>query len=319
MSFTLVDVVSDTPEWLEERRSSIGASEVAAVLGFSPYATPLTVYRSKHGVDDPFDPERAYVGHAAEVLIHGWIEKFRPELCPVLPAFMVRSVEYPWLHASLDRRVTVDGLDVPVQMKSAHFYGVKDWENGTPILVQAQLQTELLVYDRPFGFAAVLGGDMRCRLHRVERDDEFIEKHLIPRTREFWFDHVKAGIPPEATTSMEHAELFTPDPEESAEITPMLDEALDRRAVLLSDALAMEKEAKALREEADATQIAALNHAGPAKYLTRGGKAVYEITTHKGRRSVSVSDVEDRHPELYDDLVKLGSPRNVLKRIKEPK
>lgn len=319
MSYTIINVTPDTPEWLEERRASIGASEVAAVLGFSPYATPLTIYRSKHGLDEFFDPERAWIGHASEVLIHGFIEEFRPDLAPVLPAFMVRSVEYPWLHASLDRRVTVNGLDVPVQMKSAHFYGVKDWESGTPILVQAQLQTELLVYDRPFGFAAVFGGDMRVRLHRVERDDEFIENHLIPRTREFWFNHVVPGIAPDVVSGAEHASLHDPDPEQSAEITPMLDEALDRRAVLLSDALAMEKEAKALRDEANATEVAALNHAGPVKFLTRGGRAVYEISTYKGRRSVSVSDVEDRHPELYDDLVKTGAPRSVLKAIKEKK
>src|SRR5699024_11000913 len=103
VKYELVDVVSDSPEWAQERRNSIGASEVPAVLGLSPYATPLDVYRGKKGVDTEFDPERAFIGHAAEVMIHGFIEEFRPELTPVLPAQMVRSLEYPWLHASLDR------------------------------------------------------------------------------------------------------------------------------------------------------------------------------------------------------------------------
>lgn len=312
-----VDVKPDTPEWEQERRNSVGASEVPAVLGLSPYATPLDVYRAKHGVEVEFDPERAYVGHASEVLIHGWIEKFRPELCPVLPARMMRHTDYPWLHASLDRRVTVDGLDVPVQMKSAHYYGVKDWEAGTPLLVQAQLQTELLIADRPFGFSAVFGGDMRCRLYRVERDDEFIHDHLIPGTRTFWYEHVQAGVAPDVTSPAEHASLYDPDPDKAVEITETLLEALDRRDVLLSDALAMEKEAKVLRAEADATQVAVLNYAGDAQTITVHGAPLYEIRPVKGRRSVSVSDVEDKHPELYDDLVKTGAGRNVLRKVKK--
>lgn len=317
MAYEIVDVTSDTPEWLEERRASLGASEVPAVLGLSPYATPLDVYRSKNGVDKEFDPERAFVGHAAEVTIHGFIEKFRPELCPVLPAFMVRSVEYPWLHASLDRRVTVGGLDVPVQMKSAHFYGVKDWEEGTPLLVQAQLQTELLVYDRPFGFSAVLGGDMRVRMYRVERDDEFIESYLLPETERFWKEHVQIGVPPEATTAIEHASLHDPDPGKAVELTETLSEALDRRDVLLSDALDLEKRAKVMRAEADATQMAVLNYAGDAQQITVHGAPLYEIATYKGRRTVSVADVENLHPEAYDDLVRVGAPRNVLRKVKK--
>lgn len=317
MKYELVDVVSDSPQWAQERRNSLGASEIAAVLGLSPYATALDVYRSKKGVDTFFDPERAFIGHAAEVMIHGFIEEFRPELTPVLPAQMVRSLEYPWLHASLDRRVTVNGLDVPVQMKSAHFYGVKDWEEGTPILVQAQLQTELLVYDRPFGFSAVLGGDMRIRMYRVERDDEFIENHLIPTTREFWHEHVLKDVPPPATTTAEHASLHTPDPDRDVELTDLLVEALDRRDVLLSDALALEKEAKVLRAEADETQVAVLNYAGAAQNITYMGEPVYEIKPVKGRRSVSVADVENLHPELYDELVKTGEGRNVLRKVKK--
>jgi putative phage-type endonuclease len=36
-----------TPEQLELRRSGIGGSDIAAILGLSPYATPLDVFRSK--------------------------------------------------------------------------------------------------------------------------------------------------------------------------------------------------------------------------------------------------------------------------------
>ncbi len=37
-------------KWLEDRRSGIGASDAAAILGHSPYKTPLQVWASKMGV-----------------------------------------------------------------------------------------------------------------------------------------------------------------------------------------------------------------------------------------------------------------------------
>lgn len=284
MTYDVVNVVPDTDQWLEERRKSVGASEVAAVMGLSPYGTALDVYKSKHGVDTFFDPERAYVGHASEVLISGWIEKFRPELCPILPAVMLRHPDYPWLHASLDRRVTVDGIEVPVQMKSAHFYGVKDWEEGTPILVQAQLQTELLVADKPFGFAAVFGGDMRCRLYRVERDDEFI-RMMVDATREFWREHVVKGVPPAPSTVAEFAEMW-PDDASVLEAPEIALEWIEKRSFLLATA----KEAKA---EADAIQkvIGEFMFDAKADTFTHQGQKLLTYKKQK-REAYTVAETE---------------------------
>ena len=282
MSYTVVDVTPDTDDWLQERRSSVGASEVAAVMGLSPYSTALDVYKSKHGVDAFFDPERAYIGHAAEVLISGWIEQFRPELLPIKPAVMLRHPDYPWLHASLDRLVTVDGVEVPVQMKSAHFYGVKDWEEGTPILVQAQLQTELLVADKPFGFAAVFGGDMRCRLYRVERDETFI-KMMLEATREFWEEHVLKSVPPAPANAGEIAELW-PDDAAVMDAPEIALEWIEKRAFLLATA----KEAK---EEADQIQQALGEYMLDAKadtFTSQGQK----ILTYKKQKRASYTVAE---------------------------
>ena len=284
MSYTVVDVVPDTDEWLAERRASVGASEVAAVMGLSPYNTALDVYKSKHGVDSFFDPERAYVGHAAEVLISGWIEKFRPELLPIKPAVMLRHDDHPWLHASLDRLVTVDGVEVPVQMKSAHFYGVKDWEDGTPILVQAQLQTELLVADKPFGFAAMFGGDMRCRLYRVERDEAFI-KLMLEATKEFWEEHVLKSVPPAPSNVAEVAELW-PDDATVLEAPEVALEWIEKRAFLLATA----KEAK---EEADQIQkaVGEFMLTEKADTLTYQGQKLLTYKKQK-RASYTVAEAE---------------------------
>jgi hypothetical protein len=75
-AYDRVDVVSDTPEWEEERRRSVGASEVAAVMGLSRFNTALDVYKHKHGIDRDFDPVLAFIGHQSEPIMHAWVEKF---------------------------------------------------------------------------------------------------------------------------------------------------------------------------------------------------------------------------------------------------
>lgn len=40
-------------EWLEHRKSGIGSSEVASILGLNPYQTPYQLWRTKRGLDAP--------------------------------------------------------------------------------------------------------------------------------------------------------------------------------------------------------------------------------------------------------------------------
>lgn len=307
MTYTIVDVTPDTPEWEQERRNSIGASDVPAILGLSPWGTPLSVYRAKMGVPDDFDPELAFIGHEEERTMENWILKFRTADIPrVLPPFMARSREYPWLHASFDRLADHEGLLAPIQMKTAHQYTGKDWENGIPLVVQAQIQAEILVLDAPFGWAVVFVGGRKFYLRRVERDDKFINEYLLPETERFWTEHVQAGVAPEPSTFAEVAEVWPSEPGTSIPGSELVLEAADRRAVLLSDA-------KALKDEADALTLAIAQYMQTAEVLTDPtGAPVLSYKTQQGRRTVTDLDaLEQAHPEF----VKRGAPFKVMRHL----
>lgn len=312
MTYKTIDVVSDTPEWLTERRSSLGASDVPGVLGLSPFTTPLSVYRSKQGIDDEFDPELAYIGHAEESVIEGWIRKFRPhQIARILPAFMARSVEYPWLHASFDRLADHAGLLAPIQMKTAHQYAAKDWENGVPLPVQAQIQTEILVLDAPFGWAVVFVGGRKFHLHRVERDQEFIDSYLIPRTREFWMGHVEAQVAPEPSTFGEVYEMYPSEPDSVIIGSETVLDAVARRAVLLSDV-------KAQQAEADALTLAIAQYMGNNETLVGPDGPVLTYKTQKGRRKVTdLDELEAEHPEYVTRGSDFKTMRTVTRKTKE--
>jgi len=47
-------MIQGTPEWLEWRRKGIGASDIAAIIGVSPYSTPYQVWLEKTGKSTGF-------------------------------------------------------------------------------------------------------------------------------------------------------------------------------------------------------------------------------------------------------------------------
>ena len=46
MSFETIETANRS-EWLEARRAGIGASDIAAIMGISPWSTPFQIWASK--------------------------------------------------------------------------------------------------------------------------------------------------------------------------------------------------------------------------------------------------------------------------------
>lgn len=309
----LTEHVQDSPEWHEARRSGVGASEVPAILGLTPPDwgfTALSVYMYKKGVQNDIPENLAFFGHALEEPIAQWVAQKRG--LDVRAGMSVRSNVWEWLTATPDRMVaTPEGL-VPLELKTSSAYSKDKWAEGVPLHYQAQVQTQIAVLDVPFAYLAVLHGGNDPELYTVERDDQFIAEHLIPKTRAFWFDHVLADVAPEPTTLAEVADVYPSEPRELVGSELVL-EAAEQRAVILSDMAA-------LKEQADAFTLAIAQYLGTADTLTReDGTPVLTYKTQRGRKSVSVSELEKQHPEIAAQLVKQGDDFKVMRMSKENK
>lgn len=303
MSYQIVDVVPDTDEWLQERRSSVGASEVAAVMGLSQWATPLDVYKSKHGVDRPFDPLIALVGHEDERTMSAWLTKLSGLNPDLEPGFMARSVEHSFIHATPDRMW--DGI--PVQLKTAHEYTSHKWDEGIPTEYRVQVQTEMLVTGAPRALLVVRIGSRDFRAIWEPRDDRFIREHLIPTVTEFW-GHVEAHEPPPPSTVAEIAEAY---PSEAIEVE-LSDEAFDvleRITVLNSDIQAQEA-------ERDALKVALADYVKSADTLMFEGRKVATWKSQDGRASFDQKKFREDHPELAAAYTAQGASFKVLRTVK---
>jgi len=211
VTYTIIDVVPDTPEWGVKRLDSIGCSEVGGVIGESHFGnTPMSTFLAKIGKPRRFDPLLSLIGHGVEPLISQWVTDFHPEVGTVKPGFMARNPDYPFLHATFDRVVVApDGVTVPLQLKSASAFSRHDWDNGPLPDYLAQEDAECLVLDNaPYALLAVwFHGSTEFQLYKLfARPDR--QALIVDRARKLWYDHIVPRKPPPVTLGDDLAALY---------------------------------------------------------------------------------------------------------------
>ena len=203
---------ADEATWLQARRAGIGASEIAAVLGISPYASPFSLYWAKvHGweIEDTGDME---AGRRLENAIADWAaDRIDPnEQLRIVPAGLYQSAERPWQLATPDRLIYLacaecggDGLlgDLDVGLSNCpactaightgdfgmgklvavlevkHPYSWDGFgEDGTdeiPVYFRTQLLQQMDVMEVSEGYLAAYCGH-ELRVYHLRRDDKDI-------------------------------------------------------------------------------------------------------------------------------------------------
>jgi putative phage-type endonuclease len=198
----------NTPAWLGFRKSGVGASEAAAVLGDSSWGTPYSVYLDKISdrVED-IQNDRMIWGHRMEPHIAEWAQEDWPEQGTVLPSEgLLQSIEYPFMLATLDRQIAFpDGTIGPFEIKNVDVHEKYRWlgEGGQlvapkPYWVQAHVQMLVTGQDRAMIQPFFGGNDLPPGIV-IERDEAFIQEYLIGRIGDFWNYNVIPRVPPEAS------------------------------------------------------------------------------------------------------------------------
>ena len=309
-------IPQDSLAWLDRRRESIGASETAAVLGLSPWATAFTVWEQKMGKDTDIPEHLAYFGHKLEPVVAGWVEDFHPEIGKVMDAREdrlengeacggYRSVECPWLTATPDYLVYVDGVEawIPLEIKTT----ARAW-NEVPFQYQVQVQQQMGVLGAPYAYLAVLQNTNTPMLHRFEFDHDLWD-HIVMITREFWEQHVVTETPPTPVSLAEQATVWPSETGKTIELSQTAFDALEERDVLLSDA-------KALKEQADAVTLTLGEYVQDAEVLLWNGEKVATWKSGKPRAVFDKSAFEKDHPELARMYTSEGKPFKTLRRVR---
>lgn len=191
-----------TEAQLEERRSGIGGSDAATVLGLNPFTTPYELYLDKLGKappeDEDFLKESRYWGSVLEQPV---CDRYAEETGYKIQKAnkLIRSKEHPFMIANIDRKVVGEDRKIGFEAKTAA--RGDDWgESGSseiPMYIMLQCQHYLAVTGYDHWDLAVLIGNRDYRMFRINPIAHIIE-NLIEAEQEFW-DRVTNEVPPEHT------------------------------------------------------------------------------------------------------------------------
>lgn len=227
-----LSLLQGTPEWLDARRSRIGGSDAAAILGVSPYKTPLQLWEEKTGRrrEQQLNPAML-AGTMAESHIRQWYELQND--VSLKEATLINS-KYPWAIASVDG---ISKDNVIIECKFTNFETFEGAKAGNIASHHyAQLQHYIAVCEVDFiDYVCMYKSDIEC--FRVHKDESFIED-LMEKERYFYETHMLGDVPPE-TSEKDYVEI-----ECDAELIDLADK-FEKITALKNQ---IEKEHKIIRE-----------------------------------------------------------------------
>jgi len=192
--------MSLTKAQLEERRTGVGGSDAATVLGLNPFTTAYELYLDKLGEappeDEDFLKEARYWGSVLEQPV---CDRYAEETgFKVQKANqLIRSKEHPFMIANIDRKVVGEDRKIGFEAKTAA--RPDGWgEAGSdeiPPYIMLQCQHYLAVTGYDVWDLAVLIGNRDYRMYRINPIETIIEQ-LIEAEEEFW-DRVENKVAPD--------------------------------------------------------------------------------------------------------------------------
>jgi len=230
MTFNIVDLEQGTPAWLEWRKTGIPASEIAAILGLSPYKTPWAVWAEKTGFNLPEDLSNNPFVAAGVALEDTARQAFEQKHDDLLLPVCVESTKYPFLKASLDG-LSQDNVPVELKVPSESTWDKvnADGENSEAYkLYFPQVQHQLLVTGASHGWL-VFYRDGELREFCIEPDPT-MQDAIVKTASAFWQSIVDGKEPAKDP----ERDVFHPDDDERAQWEPAAQHWLECSAELKS-------------------------------------------------------------------------------------
>jgi predicted phage-related endonuclease len=305
-----------------DRSKFLGGSDAAAVLGVSPWATPVELWQQKtRRVDKEANVDPALIkmrerGHKLEPFIRDMvIDKLRSlGLLVELIAINVIYVdpEHDFLSCEIDFElrltgtmeiggveIVFDGEHINCDAKSVTGFARKKWgevdTEDVPIEYAAQFMHGLMLTGRRFCLVAALRSFDDVDIFWTLRDDETIAG-MRPKLVSFWLDHVLADVPPDPLVFSDIKALFPRDNGLAIEAT----EDIAEKVVQYREIKARLKE---FEEAEEALKFELGDFISPNTTLTYEGRV---LMTWKGQNDPRLSQDRLAEAEIYRHNDKTG-------------
>lgn len=305
-------------QWLEVRRSGIGSSEVATIVGLNPYETPYQLWRRKTGIDPDKAENRAmHAGHLLEdAVARFWCDATgRSIIQRSAGDWIIRDNERPYLQVSPDRtywlsesrcqsakgileckttRKKIDANDIPL-----YWFTQVQYQLGVAGLQQGSLAWLTAANGFDFGYVD---------LNLV--DDYY--RWLVEEVQRFYVDYIEARQEPPCVNADDVIIKYARHADGKVCIA-------DEAAMALYQQLL-----QARRDKADASErCEALENdlkmvMCDAEMLAYDGATIATWRAAKDGRRFDAAAFKADHPDMYDSYCKTtqGARRFCVKDIK---
>jgi len=201
-----------TAEQENQRRHYIGASEIAAIVGLSPYENAAGVYamkvlgatrRKTAAMQNGLDYEPFLLEYGASQ-----IEKrlgLSVTAVEENSEFSLDGEGDPPIVCHLDGLVHLeDGTQAVLEAKTTRLieqYG-KPWTDEIPPSVLCQVMAQMALSKVSKAFVVVMTTQATIQMHELDFDEDIWES-IKEKCREFWFDYVVKEVQPTGEVSLE--------------------------------------------------------------------------------------------------------------------
>lgn len=285
-----------TPEWFAQRRLGVSASEIAAVMGISPWESPFSLYwRKVNGWEFEANPAMEW-GNRLEPVVATKFAEAHAEEFTIYAGRLIQGAE-PWMLATPDRLLyePTAGRDdfhpfalAVLELKTAH--NADGWgDAGTddiPVYYRAQVLWQMLVVDVQWAHVAVLIGGSDYREYTVLRDDKDI-RVMVEHGRRF-MAQLEQGDPPPLdshSATLATVKRLHPDLDDTEADIPADIAAGYRRAC------EMERKAKTVKKRYEARLRDAM---GRSRKATSNGAFIASRSIYDRAESITAAHTVDR-------------------------
>ena len=325
--------------WLKGRRTGIGGSDVAAVLGLNPWKTPLDVWNDKLGLsEDKGMSEPAYWGTVLEDTVAKEFQ-LRTGKRVQKVSHQFADPETPWAIANIDRAIINPDIakrvrpldmtekeiakygrrpittDIAFEAKTAHAFTADLWgpsqeleikqnnlrtEHEIPLYYETQIQWYCGILRLRGMYLAVLIGGSDFRMYWIDaRPDVF--QVIKEKCSAFWNNYVLTKTPPEPINIEDVLKLYGRSNGKAIEAKGDL-------AINYGEYARLNGEIKELKKQQDAVKAKIAIDMKDNEILTLDGKKVLTYKTQTSKRFDSDS-FKQEHLNDYFDYLKESSTR----------
>jgi putative phage-type endonuclease len=278
-----------------DRQKYIGGSDVAAILGISPWRTALQVWQEKTTPRAGDDDKPIFTrGKRMEPYV---IDLLAEECGLVIVARgnRYRDPEHPFLCAEIDAE-TDDATNI--EIKTVNPFNAKEWgeekSDEIPIHYAAQAMHGLMVTGRAVCIFGVLIGSDDFRTYRIDRDDETIAG-IRAKEIEFW-QSIQTDNPPAPVNADDVLRMFARDNGEIISAQAEIAAAVERLA-------AVKEAIKTAKAEQEAIEDQIKIFMGAASTLAYGGKTLATWKTQTAKR-LDIKAVQTECPDIAAKFTK---------------